>query len=61
MCIIYTCMYVYIATLILNEVSHIKWILYDITHRWNLKNNTNEFIYKTETNKQNKTETESQA
>ena len=36
---------------------HIKWsksnrgrqILYDITYMWNLRNNTNESIYKTET------------
>ena len=36
--------------------NHIKWsksdrerqTLYDITSKWNLKNNTNEFIYKTE-------------
>ena len=26
-----------------------RWISYDITYMWNLKNNTNELIYKTET------------
>ena len=26
-----------------------RWILYGIRYRWNLKNNTNESIYKTET------------
>ena len=39
---------------------HTKWsksekerqILYDITYMWNLKNNTNESIYKTETDSQ---------
>ena len=39
---------------------HTKWsksarerqILYDITYMWNLKNNTNEHIYKTETDSQ---------
>ena len=39
---------------------HTKWnkpdrerqISYDITHRWNLKNSTNELIYKTETDSQ---------
>ena len=29
------------------EVSQ-RQILYDITYMWNIKNNTNEFIYKTE-------------
>ena len=29
-----------------------KWISYDITHMWNLKNSTNELIYKTETDSQ---------
>ena len=29
-----------------------RQILYDITYMWNLKNNTNEFIYKTETDPQ---------
>ena len=31
----------------LSDVSQ-RQILYDITHIWNLKNNTNELIYKTE-------------
>ena len=29
-----------------------RQIPYDITYMWNLKNNTNEFIYKTETDSQ---------
>ena len=29
-----------------------RQILYDITHMWNLKNNTNDSIYKTETDLQ---------
>ena len=41
---------------------HTKWsksdrkrqTLYDITYMWNLKTNTNELIYKTETNKHRK-------
>ena len=40
--------------------NHTKWsksdserqILYDITYMWNLKNSTNELIYKTETDLQ---------
>ena len=32
----------------LSDVSQ-RQILYDITYIWNLKNNTNELIYKTET------------
>ena len=39
---------------------HTKWsksdrerqILYDITYMWNLKNNTNKLVYKTETDSQ---------
>ena len=34
--------------IILSEVTYIEKILYDITYMWNLKNGTNEFIYKTE-------------
>ena len=37
--------------IILSEVSQTKTKLY-ITYMWNLKNNTNEFIYKTETDLQ---------
>ena len=37
--------------IILREVSQTKTKLY-ITYMWNLKNNTNEFIYKTETDLQ---------
>ena len=29
-----------------------RQILYDITYMWNIKNNTNELIYKTETDSQ---------
>ena len=29
-----------------------RQILYDITYMWNLKNNTNESVYETETNLQ---------
>ena len=36
---------------IFGEVSQ-RQILYDITYMWNIKNNTNEFIYKTETDSQ---------
>ena len=35
--------------IILSEVSQRKQISYDITYMWNLKNGTNELIYKTET------------
>ena len=38
---------------ILNEVSQReRQISYDITYMWNLKNDTNELIYKTETDSQ---------
>ena len=36
---------------IFGEVNQ-RQILYDITYMWNIKNNTNEFIYKTETDSQ---------
>ena len=29
-------------------------MLYDITYMWNLKNNTNEFLYKTKTHRHRK-------
>ena len=38
--------------IILSEVSQRKTIVYDITYMWNLKNSTNELIYKTETDSQ---------
>ena len=34
--------------IILSEVSQTNAIIYDMTYRWNLENNTNESIYKTE-------------
>ena len=37
--------------IILSEVSH-RQISYDITYMWNLKYDTNELIYKTETDSQ---------
>ena len=40
-----------LETIILSEVSQ-KEIPYDITYMWNLKYDTNEFIYKTETDSQ---------
>ena len=33
----------------LSEISQRKTKIYDITYMWNLKNNTSESIYKTET------------
>ena len=40
--------------IILSKVksSRERQIIYDITFMWNLKNNTNKFIYKTETDSQ---------
>ena len=38
--------------LILSEVRQRRLISYDITYMWNLKNDTNELIYKTETDSQ---------
>jgi len=39
--------------IIVSETSHTKrQILHDITYMWNLKYNTNELIYKIETNLQ---------
>ena len=38
----------------LSEISQRKTKIYDITYMWNLKNNTSECIYKTETNSQTK-------
>ena len=39
--------------ILLSEVNQTKInIIHDITYMWNLKNNTNEFIYKTETHTQ---------
>ena len=38
--------------IILSEVSQTRTILYDITDMWNLKNSTNELVYKTETDSQ---------
>ena len=40
-----------VEIIILNEVSQ-RHIPYDITYMWNLKNDTNELIYKTETDSQ---------
>ena len=40
-----------LENIILSEVRE-RQILYDITYMWNLKNNTNESIYKTETDSQ---------
>ena len=40
-----------LGIIILSEVSQ-RQILYDITYMWNLKNNTNELIYKAETDSQ---------
>ena len=40
-----------LENIMLNEISQ-RQILYDITYTWNLKNNTNESIYKTETDSQ---------
>ena len=37
--------------IILSEAKH-RQISYDITYMWNLKNDTNELIYKTETDAQ---------
>ena len=38
-----------LENIILSEVSQMeRQILYDTTYLWNLKNNTNELIYKTE-------------
>ena len=34
--------------IILSEVSQTNAIIYDMTYMWNLENNTNESIYKTE-------------
>ena len=36
----------------LSEVSQTEKDIYDITYMWNLKNDTNELIYKTETDSQ---------
>ena len=36
----------------LSEVSQKRQILYDITYMWNLKNSTNELIFKTEADSQ---------
>ena len=38
--------------IILSEVTRTRQISYDITYMWNLKNDTNELIYKTETDSQ---------
>jgi len=39
--------------LILSEVSQRRWLSYDVTYMWNIKkNDTNELIYKTETDSQ---------
>ena len=40
-----------LENIILNDVSQ-RQILYDITYMWNLKNNTKESIYKSETDSQ---------
>ena len=42
-------------TIVLSEVSQIekRQILYDIIYTWNLKNNSNELIYETDTDLQN--------
>ena len=34
--------------IILSEISQMRKISYGITYMWNLKNNTNELMYKTE-------------
>ena len=34
--------------IILNEINQTEKISYDITYMWNLNNNTNELVYKTE-------------
>ena len=39
--------WVYLKLIILSELSQ-RQISYDITYMWNLKNDTNELIYKTE-------------
>lgn len=43
-----------LENIILSKVksSRERQIIYDITFMWNLKNNTNKFIYKTETDSQ---------
>ena len=38
--------------IILSEVSQTETNTFNITYMWNLKNNTNELIYKTETDSQ---------
>ena len=38
--------------IILSEVTRTRQISYDITYMWNLKNDTNKVIYKTETDSQ---------
>ena len=44
----FVAMWVDLENIILREVRQ-RQILYDITYMWNLKNNTNESIHKTET------------
>ena len=43
--------WVYLKLIILSELSQ-RQISYDITYMWNLKNDTNELIYKTEIDSQ---------
>ena len=41
-----------LETIILSKSGRQGQILYDITYMWNLKEDTNELLYKTETNSQ---------
>ena len=42
-----------LEVIVLNEMSNIKrQILYDLTYIWNQKDDTNELVYKTETDSQ---------
>ena len=44
--------WMHVENIILSEASQTEKDKYDITHMWNLKNNTNESIYKTVTDTQ---------
>ena len=49
----FTAVFTYLVFIILSEISQKeKKIPYDIAYTWNLKYDTNEFIYGTETNSQ---------
>ena len=49
----FTAVFTYLVFIILSEISQKeKTIPYDIAYTWNLKYDTNEFIYGTETNSQ---------